>query len=116
MKLDSDSREKLQGKIADSYRSSGLSYTNIGTLARVDVSQVSRICRGQFKTLSQNVMQICKVLGVEVDTFEIELPCKNVLPSVLEDGVLEVWDRTAADAERIVRFLHELAALRRTGQ
>ncbi|MBV5268591.1 MAG: helix-turn-helix transcriptional regulator [Afipia sp.] len=45
-------------------RNFGKSYAEIGRIAGVHGSQVSRICKGEFETLSQNVVQVCKVLGL----------------------------------------------------
>lgn len=88
-----------------------MSYADIGRLSGVHSSQVSRICRGEFRTLSSNVMQICKALNVdETGRFEIAADQQR-----LEAGVIAVWDRTPQDARRILRFLRQLGELRRTG-
>lgn len=113
MKLDLTSSEKLKSSIWNRYEASGLSYSEIGRVAGVHPSQVSRICRGEFRTLSHNVVQVCRALGVEVETVSLDMPTEDPLARRLERSVLEVWDRTPADAERLVRFLRHLAELRR---
>lgn len=42
-----------------------LTVTEIGRLAGVHPSQVGRICRGEFRTMSHNVVQVCRVLGLD---------------------------------------------------
>lgn len=111
MKLDSDSIKKLKADIRA--RAKSRRYSEIAAAAQVDASQVSRICRGAFKTLSHNVVQVCMALGVETQTIKIEAPAEPALEQRLERSLLDVWDRTPADADRLVRFLNDLAALRR---
>lgn len=116
MKLDAVSSKNLKSDIWDRLEASGLNYSEIGLIARVHPSQVSRICRGEFKTLSHNVVQVCKALGVEIGAIMIVEPADDALAQSLKRSVLEVWDQTPTDAKRLVRFLHDLAELRRTGR
>lgn len=88
-----------------------MSYAEIGRVAGVHGSQVSRICRGEFRSLSSNVMQICKILHVD-GAGEVEVAADQ---QRLEAGVIAVWDRTPQDARRILKFLRQLGELRRTG-
>ena len=87
--------------------------SEIGIKACVHSSQVSRICRGDFRTVSHNLVQVCKVLGVDVETVRMEEPAQEPLARRLANSLLDIWDRTPADAERLVRFLNDLAELRR---
>jgi transcriptional regulator with XRE-family HTH domain len=111
MKLDALSSETLKARIRE--RGKNQSYSEIGEAAGVHPSQVSRICRGEFRTLSHNVVQVCKALGIEMQTVRLKTPVKEALTKRLERSVLDVWDQTPADAERLVRFLSYLAELRR---
>ena len=112
MKLDDSSREKLAFKIRGAAAASSLSYAEIARTSRVHTSQVSRICRGQFKTLSHNVLQICKVIGLETEVVKSAEVTKNQHARKLTQSILGVWDQTPADAKRIERFLRDLAQLR----
>ncbi len=114
MKLDTVSSRNLKSDIREHLEVSGLNYSEIDVIARVHPSQVSRICRGEFKTLSHSVVQVCKALGVEIGTIKIDELADDALAQRLKRSVLEVWDQTPADAKRLVRFLHDLAELRRT--
>ncbi|RYG89162.1 MAG: XRE family transcriptional regulator [Alphaproteobacteria bacterium] len=111
MNFQSSARENLIDAIREKRKQAGLSYAEIGRLSGVHSSQVSRICRGEFRTLSSNVMQICKALNVD-DSGKVEVAADQ---QRLEAGVIAVWDRTPQDARRILRFLRQLGELRRTG-
>ena len=56
--------EDIKTRIAMARRESALSDAEIGRMSDVHPSQVSRICGGSFRTISNNVMQICTILGV----------------------------------------------------
>ena len=59
-----------------------------------------------------SVVQICMFLGVKI--YDVpELGKTNDLHQKrLKRAVLEIWDRTPEDADRIVRLLRQIAALR----
>ena len=116
MKLNSKSRSKLKSDIRERFDASGLNYSEVGKTAHVHSSQVSRICRGEFRTVSFNVVQVCKVLGVDVETVKIKGPGQEPVAQRLANSLLDIWDRTPADAERLVRFLNDLAELRRSSK
>ena len=111
MKLDSVAREKLHEQLAAAQVASGLNYSEIGDLCDVHPSQVSRICRGDFKTLSHNVMQICGALGVDAPG-SAQSQGADPTAHKLTESVFAMWDRTPADAERIVRLLDRLREFR----
>lgn len=106
MKLSRDARDKLAAIIADRVAQGNESYAEIGLRVGVHPSQVSRICRGEFKTASYNVMQICVALGVPFEG----LTSEPVSPDQrrLEVAVTAVWDKSSEDANRIVRMLRQL--------
>jgi len=117
MKPDSTSIEKLRSDIRRQFDAAGLSYSAIGDAAQVHTSQVSRICRGKFRTVSHNVVQVCKVLGVKIETVRMRNRSDvEALGGRLQRGVLDVWDRTATDADRLLRFLRDLGELRRASR
>ena len=111
MKLCNEARERLAVTIKARVAERAESFAQIGLQAGVHASQVSRICRGKFRTASHNVVQICKVLGI---------PLEGLKPNgeafshqrKLEAAVVAVWDRSPEDADRIVRVLKELKAFR----
>lgn len=78
----------------------------------VDPSQVSRIVRGDFKTVSSNVVQICKVLGLKLETVTTPSGNRDVAWSLLEASVRRLWDDSPQGAERIATMLDTIADLR----
>ena len=100
--------EKIEAKLAEM----DTTYSDIASATTVHPSQVSRICRGQFRTISHSVVQICNFLGI--DGYDVpELGKTNDLhQNRLKRAVLAIWDHTPEDANRIVRLLRQIAALR----
>lgn len=72
------------------------------------------ICKGEFKTASANLMQVCTVLGVRSQHLPVDTAVEDAHRQRLEAGVLEIWDRTPQDARRILKLLRQLPELRRT--
>jgi hypothetical protein len=116
MKLDSASSEKLKAHLRERADKSGLNYSEIARIAEVHPSQASRICRGEFRTLSHNVVQVCKALQIPIETVELDKSAADDrIVRRLQQSVLDVWDHTPVDGERVINFLRLLAALRRAG-
>lgn len=113
MKIDNKTRGKLVAEIQQRAADLRLSYSDIARSAEVDVSQVSRICRGQFKTVSQNVVQICKALGLKMEAPQEALPTSDPHFQRLQKGLYRLWDRTPEDAERLIKLLAQLAEIRK---
>lgn len=114
MKLSQDARLRLEADIRRQHTASERTYTDIGASTDIHPSQVSRICRGQFRTLSHNVVRVCRELGVEVETVGLDSPSQDPAVQRLMRSLLEIWNQTPADAKRLTRFLNDLAELRRT--
>lgn len=108
MKLKPKDIESLANRIEAKRLALGYSYSAIARISAVNQGQVSRICRGQFKTASGNVMQICMTLGVDV---KLDEPADL---SRIREAVLNLWDGTSVDAERITRLLSVVNEVRRT--
>ncbi|WP_017996756.1 helix-turn-helix domain-containing protein [Rhizobium leguminosarum] len=108
MKLKPEDIESLANRIEAKRLASGYSYSDIARISAVNQGQVSRICRGQFKTASGNVMQICMMLGVDA---KLDEPADFVR---IQEAVLNLWDGTSVDAERITRLLGVVNEVRRT--
>lgn len=98
--------------IAARQRESGMSTSQIAEATAIDPGQVSRICRGQFKTASASVMQICTLLNIAGDGLVSEQRAVEDHQRRLERGIIAIWDRTPEDAQRILRLLRRLAEFR----
>jgi len=96
-------REHAHGRISNS---------EISRLTGVDPSHVSRICRGEFKTLSDSVVQICKVLGIEVETVSGDQAHDDPAWLKIEASVRAIWDKTPEDADKIARLIQTVGQLR----
>jgi len=112
MKINRKASSKLKKDIQDSLATNGLKVSEIARLAKVDAGQTSRICRGQFTTLSYNVVEICKVLGVRVQYVALPIEQAAAYETLITQTALDVWDKTPEDAERIISLLRQLSAFR----
>lgn len=90
----------------------GLSYANISRSTGVDPSQVLRICRGEFRTVSLNVMQICTYLGVPPQYAINSDDPSDASWHQLTTSIRKLWDRTPQDADRIITILEKIAEFR----
>jgi hypothetical protein len=114
MKLTAKAREELATHIERRQAELSISCAEIARRADVDPAQTSRICNGQFRTASANLVRICNILGVDSPHLPAHIPDADAHRRMLEAGVLEIWDRTPQDARRILKLLRQLAELRRT--
>ena len=103
----------LKRRIVAAKEQKGLSNAALASLADVDASQVSRICSGSFATISANVVQICKALGLRVESVHVAPGLSDAGWARMEASLRSLWDRTPADAERISTLLNDVARLRR---
>ncbi len=104
--------DDLKAKIGVARASKGLSNAEIGRIARVHASQVGRICEGEFKTFSHNVVQICKALGVQVPRLEPQQ--SEMAPEWAQamSSMRKIWDDTPEGAQVIARMLDAIADLK----
>jgi predicted transcriptional regulator len=104
MKLKPKDVETLARQIEGRRLELGYTYSDISLKSGVNQGQVSRICRGKFKTKSGNVMQICTTLGIAESTDLTRL----------REAVLNLWDGSSTDADRISRLLELIGEVRRS--
>ena len=117
MKPDRDAVAQLAAAMRLKRDALDLSISKLGLLSGVDASQVSRVLSGRFRTLSSNVVQICKALELDAEGDHRSQSSASE-PDGPEQRLLrrlsDVWDKTPADADRLSTFLEQLAVLRRT--
>lgn len=104
--------EILVDQMKAARRARGLSNAEIGKLAAVHPSQVGRICSGDVRTITGNVVQVCKVLGLSVETVDRPAEKDDQSWARLEASVRTLWDRTPEGAEKIIRMLDTIALLK----
>ncbi|WP_223476581.1 helix-turn-helix domain-containing protein [Oricola indica] len=101
----------LQKRISRARTKRNLSYADLAKMANVHASQVSRICAGDFKTISNNVVQICKILKVKVPRLEEENDMDTEWAKA-HASLRRIWDETPEGAATIRRVLDAIADLR----
>lgn len=117
MKPNREEREKLADLIRQQRSKSALSNNQLATLAGVDPGQTSRILGGQFRTVSGNVLRICKVLGLDPHAVAPTQPTakqtrKRAAWAKLEASVRRAWDETPQGADRLVAVIDAVAKLK----
>ena len=115
--LGKESSSILAKALEKQRKMAGMSYAQLGRAANVDLSQVSRICRGEFATITGNVMQICRALGVDPTSPGAppeRRPTANeeeLLTRAVTQSVLALWDRTPQGARRVAKLLEDIVIL-----
>ncbi len=112
MKPSSKQLNAVRSRITEAYKQKGLSNAEIGRIAHVHPSQVGRICGGNFKTFSHNVMQICKALSVHVPRLEPQSGGVDPAWAQAQISMRRIWDETPEGALTIARMLNAVAELR----
>ncbi|MFC3711209.1 hypothetical protein ACFOMD_01410 [Sphingoaurantiacus capsulatus] len=102
----------LRDKIVAARIACSLTDTQIGAVVGVHASQVGRITRGEFRRISESVVQICKVLGIETESAALEPNAETAAWTKLQASLRGLWDRTPEGADKIVRVLDTIGALR----
>lgn len=100
----------LKNRIAKANAHKQLNYSKIGIISGVHASQVSRICRGEFKTLSHNVVQVCKALGLKVSVVQEGSP-PDAEWSKIQASARRLWEKSDKNADQISKLLEAIGDL-----
>lgn len=106
MKLNPTERQRLLAAIENRRVEMGLSIANLSQISGVEQSQTSRICMGQFSSVSSNVMQICIALGFHPQ------PGGALLSNALARGLASLWDGSKEDEERLLALLAAISSVK----
>jgi len=98
---------ELKSRIAKANAEMGLSRSDIGKLTGVDASQVSRICRGQFKTISHNVVQVCKAVGLKAPVAE-PVSSTDIEWLKVEASARRLWEKSDRNSDRITKLFEAI--------
>ena len=109
MKPSTEEIGELKMRIMERRKEKKLSYADIGRIANVNQSQAWRICNGEFRTIGNNVVQVCKVLGVEVETVQSMEGDEDASWMRLKVSLRNLWDQTPEGARRITKILDTMA-------
>jgi len=106
MKLNPAEQKRLVTAIESRRRELDLSVSVLAAKAGVEQSQTSRICNGQFSSISSNVMQICITLGLQPQ------PGGALLSNALATRLASLWDGSKEDEERLLNLLGAIATVK----
>jgi transcriptional regulator with XRE-family HTH domain len=113
MNLSSASKQRFLVDLRAAMRRNGWSQTELAEKCQLNQGQVSRICAGQFKNFSSNVMRICIMIGLEPEGYVADRPLVDDKARISETAI-QIWDGTRDDAERVIALLRDILALRRS--
>jgi len=115
MKPTSKQIDALHGRLCRAFKKKGMTLADVGKISGVHPSQVGRIISGKFKTFSNNVVQISRVLGVKLPRLELE-PTMEVEWNKAHASMRKIWNETPEGAVIIRRMLDAVADLQASAQ
>ncbi len=95
-----DASRALAAKISEERLRLGVTLQTIGKSTGVDVSQVSRLCRGDFVRLSSNLRNICKYLQIAPEKYFQT----SLLPERVARRAGAIWHRSPNTVARCGRY------------
>lgn len=111
MKATENELQDLKARIVYAHERGQLNYSEIGKKCGVHSSQVSRICRGNFKTISYNVVQVCKELGLEMTVVACDGK-QDAGWSKVEASARRLWEKSDKNANQIAKLFNVIGGLR----
>jgi hypothetical protein len=109
MKLSRAEIEDLRERLQVALKKQRLTASEIGRLAGVHPSQVGRICRGEFRTMSYNVMQVCRALGL--DPAVARPTARDAAWAQVERNLRELWEEDPDRARRMAKLMEAMTKL-----
>ena len=109
MKLSRAEIDDLRQRLRFALKKQRLTAAQIGRLAGVHPSQVGRICRGEFRTMSHNVVQICRVLGL--DPAVAKPTARDAAWAQVERNLQELWEESPDRAKRMAKLMEAMTKL-----
>ena len=110
MKLSRAEIEELRKRLRFALKKQRLTAAEIGRLAGVHPSQVGRICRGEFRTMSHNVVEICRVLGLDPSAAK-PASKSDAAWALVERNLRELWEESPDRARRMARLMEAMTKL-----
>jgi hypothetical protein len=107
MRLTSKEAEILGRTLQDALLKKGVCAAFAATSSGVHPSRLSRILKGNFRTMNPNVVQICNFLNVSLAGEISRDPAARVSASALK-----LWDGSPEDADRLVSLFNQIAEVR----
>ncbi len=110
MKLSRADIDDLRKRLRFALEKQRLTASEIGRLAGVHPSQVGRICRGEFRTMSYNVMEVCRVLGLDPAAAKPATE-SDAAWARLESNLRELWEDSPDRARRMAKLMEAMTKL-----
>jgi hypothetical protein len=110
MKLSRSDIEDVRNRLRSAVKKQRLTVTEIGRVAGVHPSQVGRICRGEFRTMSHNVVQVCRVLGLD-PAAEAPATERDAAWAALEGDLRKLWEESPDRARRLAKLMEAMTKL-----
>jgi transcriptional regulator with XRE-family HTH domain len=110
MKLSRAEIDDLRSHLRFALKKQRLTAAEIGRLAGVHPSQVGRVCRGEFRTMSHNVVEICRVLGLDPGGARPASKSDAAWAQV-ERNLRELWEESPDRARRMARLMEAMTRL-----
>ena len=110
MKMSRADIEELCRRLRFALEKQRLTAAEIGRLAGVHPSQVGRICRGEFRTMSHNVVEICRVLGLDPNAARPATK-RDAAWAQVERNLRELWEESPDRARRMAKLMEAMTRL-----
>lgn len=110
MKLSREEIGDLRQRLHFALKKQRLTAAEIGRLAGVHPSQVGRICRGEFRTMSHNVVEICRVLGLDPSAARPATK-RDAAWAQVERNLRELWEESPDRARRMTKLMEAITKL-----
>lgn len=110
MKLSRNEIEDVRRRLRIALKNQQLTASEIGRVAGVHPSQVGRICRGEFRTMSHNVVQVCRALGLDPTVAKLATE-SDAAWAVLERDLQKLWEVSPDRAKQMARLMDEMARM-----
>jgi hypothetical protein len=110
MKLSRVEIEDVRKRLRSALKKQRLTVTEIGRLAGVHPSQVGRICRGEFRTMSHNVVEVCRVLGLDPAAAPPATE-SDAAWALLESSLRKLWEDSPDRAKRMTKLMEAMTKL-----
>lgn len=101
-----EARGQLAFRMRAQLRELGITKAELARRSGVHPSQVGRLLAGEGERLSQNLLQICKILGIDPYGEAADDKAR------ISEAALSVWDGTHEGADAIVGLLQQLARIK----
>lgn len=101
--------DAVKHALAEKRGLSKLTNAEISRISGVHQSQVGRICAGQFKTYSFNVVQICKALDVTLPRATTIVEDEDPAWAKVQSSMRKLWDETPDGANAIAQMIEAVA-------